>query len=129
MGCQCVLHLYHKTWKTRFLFVYAPLRLFSIWKIKIFLWGKILGYAAITSYVLTCSFNGSILFSHLLMFPEGFLVLVKIKMVGEGGIFLFLMYPVLKLEICPVACKRKRIIFERKKKSKVLLVSLFHPLR
>ena len=33
-----------------------------------------------------------------------------------GGIFLFLMYPVLKLEICPVACKRKQIIFKRKKK-------------
>ena len=30
-----------------------------------------------------------------------------------GGIFLFLMYPVLKLEICPVACKRKQIIFKR----------------
>lgn len=44
-----------------------------------------------------------------------------------GGIFLFLMYPVLKLEICPVACKRKQIIFKRKKKKpKVLLVSLFH---
>lgn len=85
---------------------------------KIFLWGKILGYSAITDYVLTCRFSGSILFSHLLMFPEGFLVLVKIKMAGEGGVFLFLMYPVLKLEICPVACKRKRIIFKRKKKKK-----------
>lgn len=64
------------------------------------------------------------------MFPEGFLVLVNIKMVGEGGIFLFLLYPVLKLEICPVACKRKQIIFKRKKKNqtKVLLVSLFHSL-
>lgn len=31
---------------------------------------------------------------------------------------MFLMYPVLKLEICPVACKRKRIIFKRKKKKK-----------
>lgn len=62
------------------------------------------------------------------MFPEGFLVLVKIKMVGEGGYFLFLMYPVLKLEICPVACKRKQIIFKEKTKTKtnVLLVSLFH---
>nr|XP_045365841.1 uncharacterized protein LOC123614334 [Camelus bactrianus] len=42
------------------------------------------------------------------------------------------MYPVLKLEICPVACKRKQIIFKRKKKkpkTKVLLVSLFHPLQ
>ena len=29
---------------------------------------------------------------------------------------MFLMYPVLKLEICPVACKRKQIIFKRKKK-------------
>lgn len=47
-----------------------------------------------------------------------------------GGIFLFLMYPVLKLEICPVACKRKQIIFKRKKKKpKVLLVSLFHLLQ
>lgn len=27
------------------------------------------------------------------------------------------MYPVLKLEICPVACKRKQIIFKRKKKN------------
>lgn len=44
-----------------------------------------------------------------------------------GGISLFLMYPVSKLEICPVACKRKQIIFKRKKKKpKVLLVSLFH---
>lgn len=31
---------------------------------------------------------------------------------------MFLMYPVLKLEICPVACKRKQIIFKRKKKPK-----------
>lgn len=30
---------------------------------------------------------------------------------------MFLMYPVLKLEICPVACKRKQIIFKRKKKN------------
>lgn len=29
---------------------------------------------------------------------------------------MFLMYPVSKLEICPVACKRKQIIFKRKKK-------------
>lgn len=58
---------------------------FYIWKIKIFFGGKILGYSAITDHVLTCRFSGSILFSHLLMFPEGFLVLVKIKMVGEGG--------------------------------------------
>lgn len=62
------------------------------------------------------------LFSHSLMFPEGFLVLVTIKTVDNkdgwgGGIFLFLMYPVLKLEICPVACKRKQIIFKRKKKN------------
>lgn len=35
-------------------------------------------------------------------------------MVGEGGYFLFSMYPVLKLEICPVACKRKQIIFKEK---------------
>lgn len=28
---------------------------------------------------------------------------------------MFLMYPVLKLEICPVACKRKQIIFKEKK--------------
>lgn len=66
------------------------------------------------------------------MLPEGFLVLVKIKMVGEGGIFLFLMYPVLKLEICPVACKRKQIIF-KEKKSKKQNQSTFgvviHPLR
>lgn len=45
-------------------------------------------------YVLTCRFSDSVLLSSLLMFPEGFLVLVKIKMVWGWGIFLFWMYPV-----------------------------------
>lgn len=68
------------------------------------------------------------LFSPLLMFPEGFPVLVKVKMVGEGGYFCSCTL-VLELELCPVACKRKQIIFKRKKKKpKYFLVSLFYPL-
>jgi hypothetical protein len=63
------------------------------------------------------------------MFPEGFPVWMKVKMVGEGGDFCSCCTLVLKPEICPVACKRKQVIFKRKKKkTKVLLVSLFHTL-
>jgi hypothetical protein len=51
------------------------------------------------------------------MFPEGFPVWMKVKMVGEGGDFCSCCTLVLKPEICPVACKRKQVIFKRKKKN------------
>lgn len=78
---------------------------------KIFLWGKILGYAAITDYVLTCRFSGSILFSHLLMFPEGFLVLVKIKMAGEGGDIFVLDVPCFKTRNLSCGMQKKANYF------------------
>lgn len=61
-SCQCVTHLYPKNLESE-IFVCSHMILldtFIFEKIKIFLWGKILGYSAITDYVLTCRFSGSI---------------------------------------------------------------------